>query len=106
MPSRYYPAFLDIKGRQAVIVGGGSMAETRAEGLVDAGARVTVISPRINDSLAGQLERGYIAWLDRQYQHGDLHHAWLAIAATDDASVNAAVAAEAGEQSRRGPFRA
>ena len=87
--SRYYPIFLDVRGRTAVVVGGGRVAARKASGLAEAGARVRIIAPRVDPSLsAHQVER-------RRYRRGDLKGAVLAFAATDDRAVNHAVALEA-----------
>lgn len=95
MSSKYYPVFLSLEGRHAVVVGGGSVADVKAAGLLEAGADVTVVSPRLTRSLQAQAERGVFKWIEREYQPGDLESAWIAIAATDKAAVNAAVAEEA-----------
>ena len=42
-----FPAFLDLTGRKAVVVGGGPVAAGKIGALVAAGARVTVIAPNI-----------------------------------------------------------
>src|SRR5262245_23935376 len=42
----YYPIFLELAGRRCVAIGGGAVAERKVEGLLQAGAAVTVISPR------------------------------------------------------------
>ena len=41
----YYPIFLELEGRSCLVVGGGAVAQRKVEGLLSAGARVTVISP-------------------------------------------------------------
>jgi len=82
---------LNVRGRRAVIVGGGRVAARRAGGLLDAGARVTVVSPRFDERLdAPALER-----VERPYRSGDLAGAFLVVVATDDPNVNEAAAAEA-----------
>ena len=87
--SRYYPIFLDVRGRTAVVVGGGRVAARKTSGLAEAGARVRIIAPRVDPSLSThQVER-------RRYRRGDLKGAVLAFAATDDRAVNHAVALEA-----------
>lgn len=93
-PSRSWiglPIELDMRGRTAVVVGGGSVALRRVRGLVEAGARVTVIAPQLAPDFADLPVRVR----RRRYRDGDLHGAWLAHAATRDPAVNAAVAAEA-----------
>jgi len=94
----FYPAFLNLKGRLAVIVGGGAIAEQKVIGLLEAGARVTVVSPELTWKLEDLAATGAIEVRRRAYRPGDLEGAFIAIAGTDDRSVNAAVWAEAEER--------
>jgi len=89
-----YPLMLSLAGKRAVVVGGGAVALRRASGLLAAGAQVQVIAPVIDPQLAA-LD---VVWHRRRYRDGDLAGAWLVHAATDDAKVNAAVAAAADRQ--------
>ena len=51
-PPRFaYPLMLDVSCRPCLVVGGGAVAERKVEGLVEAGARVTVVSPALTDRL-------------------------------------------------------
>ena len=47
----YIPIFLDVTGRECVVVGGGEVAARKVESLLEAGARVTVVSPRLSPPL-------------------------------------------------------
>ncbi len=91
---RYYPVFLDIAGKPAVIIGGGQVALRKVEGLLDAGAQVTVISPALHPDLEALVAAGRVRHIAREYSHGDLQGYLLAFVGTDDRSVNAAVARE------------
>ena len=91
----YYPVFLDIRDRAATVVGGGTVAEGKVTGLLEAGARVTVVSPALSPGLTMLAEDGAVAWVARNYRDGDLADAWLAVAATDDPAINMGVAEEA-----------
>ncbi len=82
---RYYPVYLDLRGRRCVVVGGGGVALARAQGLVDAGADVAVISPESCSGLEDLAARGQIRLLRRPYRRGDLSGVRLAIDAGDDA---------------------
>jgi len=60
-------------------------------------AKVTLVSPTVVAALEDLADRGQIEWHQRPYQPGDLHDAWLAMACTADAAVNAEVLAAADE---------
>src|SRR5882724_607393 len=92
---RYYPVLLDLRGRRSVVVGGGPIAEGKVAPLVDGGAAVTVVAPDLTAGLAALAREGRLTHVARPYAPGDLEHAYLAIAATDDPEVNHAVHAEA-----------
>jgi precorrin-2 dehydrogenase/sirohydrochlorin ferrochelatase len=89
-----YPILVDLAARPVVVVGGGAVAERRSVGLLAAGARVRVVSPRVGEGLAAMAARGELAVEPRAYQTGDLAGAVLAVAATDDPEVNRRVAAD------------
>jgi siroheme synthase-like protein len=95
---RYYPIYLDLKGRDVLVVGGGAIAEGKALQLVEAGARVTVVSPELTDALVAAVARGEINHLKDSFAEGDLNSAFLVISATDDRKVNEMVAKAATER--------
>jgi len=92
---RYYPMFLRVEGRPCLVVGGGEIAERKAATLLDTGARVTVISPRLTAGLAQRVAAGELVYLPRPYRSGDLSGFLLAFAATDDEAVHAQIACDA-----------
>jgi len=91
----FYPVFLNLRGRRAVVIGGGAVAEQKVLGLLSAGAHVTVVSPETTPRLAELAAAGGIDLRRRAYRTGDLAGAWVAIAGTDDRGANAQVWAEA-----------
>ena len=97
---RHLPLFAQLQDRPCLIVGGGIVAERRARLLREAGARVTLRAPRFTSALEHMAADQAVS-LDRQaYADIDLTPFWLVVAATDDALVNADVAAAA-ERARR-----
>ena len=92
--SARYPIVLDVTDRLCLVVGGGPIAEGKVRGLLAAGARVTVVSPALTPALAALAAEGRIAHRARDYADGDLEGAALALAATGDRAVSAAVLAE------------
>jgi siroheme synthase-like protein len=90
----FYPIFVDVSRRRCVVIGGGVVAQRRIEGLLAAGAMVTVVSPVITDALASLVVQGALGHVARGYQAGDLAGCNLAFVATDDREVNQAIFAE------------
>jgi precorrin-2 dehydrogenase len=91
----YYPAFLNLKGRKCVVVGGGAVAARKVSVLRRSGGKVTVISPTLTDSLMKQKEKGLIIHVGRNYRKRDLSGAFVVVAATSDGLVNRRIAQEA-----------
>ncbi|MGI8679164.1 MAG: uroporphyrinogen-III C-methyltransferase [Jatrophihabitans sp.] len=89
-----FPALLDLRGRRVVVVGGGPVAARRVRSLRECGADVLVITRAHGDELRDSDVRLEL----RAFAPTDLDGAWLAMACTDDATVNAAVAAAADER--------
>jgi uroporphyrin-III C-methyltransferase / precorrin-2 dehydrogenase / sirohydrochlorin ferrochelatase len=72
-----YPVFLKLRGRRVLLVGGGAVAVAKLEGLLAAGAVVTVVAPEINPAL----ERRDVTLHRRPFEPGDLDGAWWVVAA-------------------------
>ncbi len=86
---------LHLIGRRVVVIGGGHVVARRLRTLLASGARVHVVSPRLEPAVEAAARAGEITWEPREYRGGDLADAWYAMAATDSPAVNAAVVAEA-----------
>lgn len=95
---RYYPVFLDIAGKPVVVIGGGNIALQKIEGLVDAGADVTVISPDVLPDIQGYFDAGKAMHIAREWRPGDLSGFVLVFVATDDRSTNAVITQEGREK--------
>jgi siroheme synthase-like protein len=89
------PLLVDLTGLRVVVVGAGPVAAVKLRSLKPAGASVTVVAPEATDELRGAAAAGLLTWEQRRYAEGDLEGAVLVVAATSDAEVNDAVAAEA-----------
>ncbi len=87
----YYPVFLKMKGRRAVVIGGGKVAERKVASLIKSGAKISVISPEVTPKLARWAGSKKIKTVRRPYRPGDIDQATLAFAATNDIVVNHAV---------------
>lgn len=87
----YYPIFLELNERCCVVIGGGAVAERKVAALVQMGAHVTVISPKLTANLADWSRQASIHAIGRPYRPGDLAGCEIVFVATDDPQVNAAV---------------
>ncbi|MEX0682590.1 MAG: bifunctional precorrin-2 dehydrogenase/sirohydrochlorin ferrochelatase [Dehalococcoidia bacterium] len=88
---RYYPVFLDIADKPVVVIGGGTIAEQKIQGLLDAGAQVTVVSPGLNEALDAFRAEGRIMHIRREYEPGDIEGYELVFVATDSRAENTKV---------------
>ena len=86
-----YPVGLIVAGRPCLVVGGGAIALRKANGLLACGATLTVVAPRLHPELAALAEAGALTVERRAYRRGEVVGYRLAMAATDDPAVNAAV---------------
>lgn len=98
---RYYPIFLNLGGRHAIVVGGGKVAERKARKLLAAGARVHVISPRLTPGLARLRDQKKIGVTIRLYRSRDIagraqsEAPILVFAATDNPAAQRAIRRDA-----------
>ncbi|MDX1527709.1 MAG: siroheme synthase CysG [Gammaproteobacteria bacterium] len=84
----YLPAFLNIKGRPCLIVGGGEVAARKAGLLLRAGAILKVVAPEIGGDMADLAKSAVVSVEQRAFVPDDLLGPSLVIAATDDAALN------------------
>lgn len=88
---RFLPLGLDVRDKNCLVVGGGSVGTRKAITLTHAGAVVTVVSPEVTDELAELIEAGRVRWVQDSFRQQHMGGAFLAVAATDDDDRNAAV---------------
>jgi siroheme synthase-like protein len=88
---------LKLGGREVLVVGAGLVAERKIDALLEAGARVRVVSPDATPRVQELARAGSLEWTARPFVEADADGAWLVIAATADGTVQkrAASAAEA-----------
>jgi siroheme synthase-like protein len=90
-----FPAFLKLENRPMLVVGGGAIASSKIPGLLEAGARITVVAPKLNCDLAERVRNRQIEWLPKPFEASDLDGKFVVVAATSLRDVNAAVFAAA-----------
>ncbi|HET9612412.1 MAG TPA: bifunctional precorrin-2 dehydrogenase/sirohydrochlorin ferrochelatase [Acidimicrobiales bacterium] len=83
-----YPVNLVVAGRPCLVVGGGRVAATKVGGLVEAGARVTVVAPEVDARIVEMAAGGQVAVERRPYRPGEVRDHRFVVAATGDPAVN------------------
>lgn len=90
-----FPVNLNLRNRNCLVVGGGSVGTRKVMKLIECGAAVTLVSPEVSEDLAALAREGRIVWKRRAYRHGDAGGMLLVFSTTDFKEVNRAVAADA-----------
>ncbi|MGO9260643.1 MAG: bifunctional precorrin-2 dehydrogenase/sirohydrochlorin ferrochelatase [Bryobacteraceae bacterium] len=81
---KHYPIFLDLKDRPVLVVGAGKVALRKSKGLLEAGARVTVVAPEWDP----EFESLPVRMVRRRFRASDLGGVVLVFAATDERLTN------------------
>ena len=103
-----YPVVLTVAGRRCLVVGAGPVATRKARGLIQAGARVTVVAPHCSEAMqrlvqdravdgpAPEAGTGTVELDLRSYRPGEAAGYALVVTATGKAAVDAQVVVDAG----------
>ena len=86
----YFPFFMELEGREGLVVGGGAVAARKVQKLQLYGPRLTVAAPEILPEIA---ELPGVTLLRRAFAPGMLEGKCFVIAATDSREVNRGIAA-------------
>ena len=93
----YFPMFVPLEGRRALVVGGGTVALRKIEKLAPYGASIRVIAPQILPEIEAMTD---VEQVKRAFRLSDLRAPWaLVIAATDDPAQNHVIAEQCGRRS-------
>lgn len=84
----HYPIFLNLKDRPVLVVGAGKIALRKTQGLLEAGARITVVAPEADP----EFETLPVTMVRRRFRATDLGEALLVFAATNDRQANHRIA--------------
>jgi uroporphyrin-III C-methyltransferase/precorrin-2 dehydrogenase/sirohydrochlorin ferrochelatase len=89
------PIFLNLEGRQCLLVGAGTVALEKIGSLLKTGLRLRVVAPKARAEVRELAAEGKLEWVEREFEPADLDGNFIVIAATDLPEVNAAVYREA-----------
>lgn len=88
MKKKYFPLFVDLSEKHAVVIGGGRIAYRRIKSLSEFAGSITVFAPNIADELIEFANREEIEFVEREYNRDCLDDADIVFAATDNKAVN------------------
>lgn len=83
-----FPMFVKLEGRQCLVVGAGTIAQSKIESLLQANASVHVVAPHANEAVIGLAKKNAIRWRQKVFEPADLENIFLAIVATSSREVN------------------
>lgn len=95
---RYFPIFVDLDGRDVLIVGGGEKALQKLRLLSKSGAQIRLVATEFSDGIRALARGTKVTLTGRRFAPSDLAGAALVFAADDDADINSEIARAAKEQ--------
>ena len=90
-----FPIFLKLEGRRCLVVGAGTVAEQKIQGLIEAEGNVQVVAPQATDLVREWADSGVIDWQARTFDVKDLEGKFLVIVATSARELNESIFREA-----------
>jgi precorrin-2 dehydrogenase/sirohydrochlorin ferrochelatase len=90
--AKLFPIYLNLKGKQCLIIGGGKVAERKIEDLLDYEPLIKVVSPRFEEKIMAWGREGVLSLQQRLFQEDDLDGSYIVFAATDNNELNHRVA--------------
>lgn len=96
--NRYFPIFVNLKGRKIVFIGGGHISERRINTLLDFGADILVYSLEITEDIKKLSDTKQLIYEKKEYEKGLIQDAYFVVAATDNEDVNREIYQECKEK--------
>jgi len=82
--SNYFPAYVDLKGKDILVIGGGRVATRKVKKLLEFTENITVVSPEVTKELEKLIRKRKLKWIKRKFKPLDLKGRFLVIVAVDD----------------------
>ncbi|MBI9019262.1 MAG: bifunctional precorrin-2 dehydrogenase/sirohydrochlorin ferrochelatase [Phycisphaerae bacterium] len=93
--SNLYPIFTNLRGRDVLVVGGGTIASHKVQALLDAGAKIKLVSPVVCQCLTDLADNDQLEIHTRAYESSDMQDVFLVIAAVPDGPLARLIAGDA-----------
>lgn len=98
--SNYYPIYIDLENKSVLVVGGGLVAYRKVKTLLNYGALVRIVSPKIVPDLKDMIDGEHCLWIPKEYSKEDIQDSVLVFSCTEKEEINARVAQDAKGNSR------
>ena len=98
-PAKLFPMFLKLSARPCLVVGAGTIGESKIASLLEAGGRVRVVAPEATPQVRSWAQSNKVEWHQCPFQPNDLEGMFLVIAATSSTELHERIFEEA---TRRG----
>lgn len=83
----YFPAFLKLDNCKILVIGGGNIAGEKIKKLLDFTKEITIIAPKISDSVKTIIDNNNLEFKQRSYNKGDIKGFFIVVVAVDDISL-------------------
>ena len=87
-PEKLFPMFLKLSRRPCLVVGAGAIAESKIAGLMETGAKISVVAPEAIPQVRSWAQANIIQWHQRPFEPDDLAGMFLVVAATSSTKVH------------------
>lgn len=93
--AKLFPMFLKLTTRPCLVVGAGSIGESKIASLLEADARVSVVAPEATEQVLSWAQSKKVEWHRRKFQRNDLEGMFLVVAATSSRELHEQIFEEA-----------
>jgi precorrin-2 dehydrogenase/sirohydrochlorin ferrochelatase len=87
-PEKLFPMFLKLSARPCLVIGAGTIAETKIAGLLETGAKIRVVAPEATAQVRSWAQSKALEWHQRPFQPSDLEGIFLVVAATSSSELH------------------
>ena len=92
---RMFPMFVKLEDRRVLVVGAGTVGESKIGGLLDSGAQITVVAQDASEAVLQWARAGLVELEERAFTTDDLADVFLAVVATSSPILNELIFSEA-----------
>lgn len=85
---RHFPIYLNLEGKQCIVIGGGDTALSKIESLLNTRAKIIVIAPEANSRIQSLARESKILWIQRDFEAADANDAFLVVSTLEDQKEN------------------